>query len=104
MFRSACGQVDTRSPSLVERIRRSIDHAGKQLDPFKLSQGRGWQDGLDRRAQALIVDGPCKPARETNRHLLEGHDLQAVTAVACGVEAKLSHRQTAMGDDGPPVG
>jgi hypothetical protein len=104
MLVGAGSEVDAGAPGLVQGVGRGVDHAGQELDAFEFAERGVRQDGLDRGAQAFVVDRPRKAAGEAGCQLLERHDLQAVSAVACGVEAKLTHRHAPVGDDGPPVG
>ena len=80
------GEIDAGAPRLVQGVGRGRDHPGEELDAFQLAERDRRQDGLDRAAQALVIDSPSEPAGEANRQLLERHDLEALLAVARGLE------------------
>jgi hypothetical protein len=65
-----------------------------------VAQGRRGQDRLDCGAQAFVIDRPDKAAGESHCHLLEGHHLQTVTAVARRREAAFPHGETTVNDQG----
>jgi hypothetical protein len=71
MTSSVCCQVDASSPSLVQGIRRGIDHAWKRLNALKLTQRHVWKDTLDGGAQIVIVDRLGEPTSEAHCRLLE---------------------------------
>ncbi len=48
----------------------------------------------------LIVDGPGEAASKADRRLLEGHDLEAMTTVACRRQAAFPHGETTVNDQG----
>ena len=89
-------EVDARAPSLVKRVGCRVDHTGQSLNALKLAHRCRRQDRLDGGAQALIVDGSNKTAGKARRGLLEGHDLEAMTALAGRRQAALPHGETAM--------
>ena len=93
-------EVDARAPSFVQRVDRRVDHTGESLDALQLAHRRHRQDCLDRGAQAVIVDGPGKTASKAHRRLLEGHDLEAMTTVACRGQAAFPHGETTVNDQG----
>ena len=100
MLGRARRQVDARAPGLMQRVGGRVDHAGQHLDAVQLAHRRRRQDGLDRRAQAFVVDRSGEAAGEPRCRLLEGHDLQAVAAVARRHQAAFPHGEAAVNDEG----
>ena len=97
----AC-KIDAGPPRLVEGVGGRTDHARQRLEAVELAERASRQGRLDGGAQGLVIDRARQAAGQAGRELLEGHDLQAVTALARRSEPKLSHRQPAMGDNGVP--
>jgi hypothetical protein len=103
MLLGTSSEIDAGAPRFVQRVRRSINHAGKHLNAFQFAKFGRRQNGLNRSAQAFVVDLPGKSASEADYQLFERHDLQAVTLAPGGIQSNFAHRQPTVSYDSPPI-
>jgi hypothetical protein len=100
MVGCAFSQIDACSPSFLECIGRCVDHAWEHFDALQFTHRGRWQDDLDRRTQALVVDRVSESPRQADSSLLERHDLQAVAMISGGFQPALPHGMTALNNKG----
>jgi hypothetical protein len=82
MLSSVRSEIYARAPSLVKRVGSGTDHSRKGLDAFELAHLRLRQNPLDSHAQVFIVNRLRETTGEANCRLFEGHDLEAMAAIA----------------------